>query len=188
MAVVEQNRKISGVQFHKGFDVTSDFLNAMQQYLSTELADRTKDFIQYPGFAYGLRIGGVNGMSVTVTAGVGYDGTGQRLYHPSSAVYKVGFPTTGMGSTFGYFCVKAYAKDVSYRIHPYSGERLPVETAVGLEFFVDTANPYADSYGNSYPSSGEGLIIAKLTVLGAGYDYEDTGTNRSPFLKLRDGL
>jgi len=187
--VVEQNRKVSGVYFHHGLDVTADMLNALQQFLNSETADRTKDFIKYPGFAWGLQIGAISGQSITITAGVGFDKQGRRLYHPSSAGYKISFPATGSGQNVGYLVVKAYAKDVLYKVHPYNGTRLPVETAVGLEFSVDLSYS-TDSAGNVYPSDNDGLVIAQLTISGATYDFDSViaNSNRSPFLTLRNGV
>ena len=184
--VVEQVRKIPGVQFHHGYDVTADLLNAMQQYLATEVVERTKDFIEYPGFAYGFNIGAVSGQSVTVTEGVALDQEGRRLYHPTAAGYKISFPAASVNVTSGYLCVRAYAKDVRYKSHPYDGTRLPVETALGLEFFMDTAI-CTNSSGKIYPSSNNGLILCQLTINSVTYGIDQTESKRSPFVKLKDG-
>ena len=190
--VGEQNKYISGVQFHHGIDVTAELLNALQQYLSTELTERTRDFIKYAGFAWGFRIGRIDGQSITVTQGVAFDQHGTRLYQDADVSYKLGFPPTG-GNT-GYLCMKAYPKDVLYRVHPYDGTRHPVETVIGVQFYIDTATS-TDVTGNVYPSTNEGLVIAKLTVSGATYAWNDTDVTtqgirltRSPDLKLRDGI
>ena len=186
--VVEQNRRIAGVKFYHGIDVTADMLNALEQYLSTELTDRTKDFTKYAGFAWGLEIGNVSGQSITITSGVGIDQLGRRLYHPASASYKITFPASGSGQNEGFLCVRAFAKDVSYKVHPYDGVRKPVETAVGLEFFVDVSS-FTDSVGNRYPSDNNGLVLTKLSISGATYNYDSLieNNNRSPYLTLRDG-
>lgn len=186
--VGEQNIRLSGVQFHHGIDATAELLNAVQQYVSTELTERTKDFIRNTGFAWGLKIGRIDGQSITITQGVAFDQYGTRLYHSSDASYKLAFPATATNT--GYLCMKAYPKNVLYKIHPYDGTRHPVETVIGIQFYVDTA-VYTDPETNVYPSSGEGLVVAKLTVSGATYDWKDYNTatehNRSPNLKLRDG-
>ena len=185
--IIEDTRQISTVQFHKGYDVTADMLNALSQYLNTELADRTKDFIEYPGFAFGFNIGAITGQSIIVTAGVGFDQQGRRLYHPSAASYKVSFPSTGSGVTSGFLCVRAFSKDIAYRVHPYTGVRLPVETAVGLEFFVDLTT-YPNTQGKVYPSANNGLVLAKLTISGVSYEADSpTDETRSPFIKMKDG-
>lgn len=185
--VVEQERRIPGVQFFHGYDVTADMLNAMQQYLATELAERTKDFIENPGFAYGFQIGNISGQSITVTEGVGFDQRGRRLYHPATAGYKVSFPSSASGATSGFLCVRAFSKDVSYRNHPFDGSRLPVETAVGLEFFIDTTT-YENANGKKYPSNNDGLVVAKITVSAVSYELAaDSSGWRSPYIMLRNG-
>ena len=62
--IVEQNIRMPGVQFNRGLDVTADVLNGLQQYLSKELAERTRDTVKYPGFAWGLRVGAISGQSI----------------------------------------------------------------------------------------------------------------------------
>lgn len=183
--VVEQNRKIPGIYFNRGFDVTADILNAMQQYLDDEIINRTKDFIEYPGFAYGFQVGSISGQSITITSGVGFDQEGRRLYQSKSQSYRVSFPSTGSDITDGYLCVKAYAKDIKYKIHPFNGERLPVETSLGLELFIDTEY-YISPQGNVYPSDNNGLVLTKLTISGSSYTWDST-VYRSPYIKLRDG-
>jgi len=183
--VLENTRQISTINFHHGYDVTADMLNALAQYFNTELADRTKDFIENPGFAFGMVVGNITGQSITISQGVGFDQQGRRLYHPASSAYKLSFPASGTGYTSGYLCVKAYPKNIDYRIHPYTGERLAVETAIGLEFFVDLSIS-TNSAGKIYPSGGDGLVIAKLTISGVSYEVDQT-ENRSPYLKMRDG-
>lgn len=183
--IIEDTRQISTVQFHRGYDVTADMLNALSQYLNTELADRTKDFMEYAGFAFGFAVGNITGQSIVVTEGVGLDQLGRRLYHPNSASYKVTFPSTGTGTTTGFLCVRAFPKDISYRIHPYTGERLPIETVVGLEFFVDLEIS-TNAQGKIYPSDNNGLVLAKLTLSGVSYTAEQV-TNRSPLVKMKDG-
>jgi len=183
--VLEDTRQISTVQFHRGYDATADMLNAMSQYFNTELADRTKDFIEYPGFAFGFKIGNITGQSIVVTQGVGFDQQGHRLFHPKDASYKVTFPSTASGTTKGFLCVRSFSKDVDYRIHPYTGERLPVETAVGLEFFVDL-NIFTNAQSKIYPSDNNGLVLAQLMLSGVSYTVEQI-VNRSPLLKMRDG-
>jgi hypothetical protein len=183
--IIEEERQISTTQFHKGYDVTADMLNAMSQYLNREIADRTKDLMDYPGFAYGFKIGAISGQTITITAGSGFDQSGRRLYHPASKSYKIAFPSSGTGITTGYLCVKAYEKDIDYRIHPYTGERLPVETYVGLEFFIDF-NTYTNSQAKIYPSDNNGLVLAKLTVSGVSYEADQINF-RSPFIKMKIG-
>ena len=184
--VVEQVRKIPGVQFQHGYDVTADMLNAMQQYLATEVTERTKDFTEYPGFAYGFNIGTVSGQSITITEGVGFDQEGRRLYHPTAAGYKISFPAASVNVTTGYLCVRSYSKDVRYKPHPYNGTRLPVETALGLEFFIDTGK-YTNPSGKIYPSDNNGLILCQIAITAVTYAIDQTYVHRSPFLKLKDG-
>ena len=183
--IVEDTRQIPTIQFHHGYDVTADALNAMSQYLNTELAARTRDFTEYPGFSFGLQVGSISGQSITITQGVGFDQQGQRLLHPNSAAYTITFPSTGAGVTSGYLCVKAVPKDISYKIHPYTGERLPVESTVALEFFVDLELS-TNAQGKIYPSAGDGLIIAKLIISGVSYE-SDAVNFRSPYIKMKDG-
>lgn len=183
--ILEQNRYLSTVNFYNGYDVTADMLNAQEQYLDSEVINRTKDFMKYPGFSFGLKIGTVTGQSVTITQGVGFDQEGRRLEHPKDISYKISFPTLTSGTNTGYLCVRTFSKNISYRNHPYTGKRLPIETALGLEFYIDL-NFSQDSFGNIYPSDNVGLIIGKLTIIGKTYEYEQV-TNRSPFIAMKDG-
>lgn len=183
--VVSENQKLSGVRFFHGFDATADLLNALQQYVSTELTERTRDLVKYPGFSWGFRVGSVSGQNVTIVKGVGFDQQGARLYQRVDGSYGIVPPTTS--TTAFYLCAKAVSKDVLYKTHPYDGSRLPVERVVAIQFFTDTS-VYTDADGNVYPSANNGLVVAKLTVSGSSYVVDDltTGT-RSPNLTLRNG-
>jgi hypothetical protein len=180
--LVEQNINLPGVVFNHGFDVTSDNLNTLQQYLINELTDITKDFIKYPGFSWGLQIGDIAGQNITITAGAAVDQNGIRLNHPSATAYKISAPTGSTGTI--YLCVKASIQSVGFKIHPYDGSRHSTETVVGLEFFIDSST-YTGVDGMLYPSGNNGLIIYDLTVSGSTYGL-GTGV-RSPNLKLKDG-
>ena len=190
MAISELNTDMPGAVFNTGVDVTAEMLTAVQQYMANEVLMRSKDFIKYAGFAWGLRVGAIVGQTVQISAGVGFDKDGIRLEHPETRTYDIVFPSTG--TLEGYLCVKGVAQNISYRVHPYSGERKAVESAIALSFFVDSA--YSDdTEGHIYPSAGEGLVIAKLTASGADYQYVDTMESdntsiyRSPYLTLQDG-
>lgn len=180
--ITDKNLNIPGVIFNHGFDITSDHLNALQQYMVNEISNRTVDLIDYPGFIWGLEIGDVSGQNITITTGVGMDQKGRRLHHKQQAAYKLTIPT---GTTVGYLCVKTDVRDILFKVHPYDGTRHPVESAIGVNFFIGSSI-YTDIYGNKYAPNNEGLIICKLTASGLTYSI-DTSV-RSPFLKTVDGL
>jgi hypothetical protein len=186
-----QNLKMPGVVFSHDVDATADLLNAEQQFLATEITERTRDMMQYPGYSWGIRVATVQGQSVTITAGVGIDKYGARLVHPHDASYGIKPPVNTNSSTTNsfYLCVKALPENALYKVHPYDGTRKPIETVIGLEFFSELlANATIDSYGNKYPSNSNGLIIAKLSVNGSSYVWDDISAGtRSPVLKMRDG-
>ena len=180
--ILEQNQNLATINFHRGYDVTADMLNAQGQYVNEEVIGRTKDMMQYPGFGFGLAVGAISGQSVTVTQGTAFDQQGSRLSHPSDVSYKVSFPTLNSGVNTGFLCVRAKSVNVSYRNHPYTGVRLPVESSLGLEFYIDLTS-FTDSLGNVYPSNNNGLIISKLTIVGATYSSDNTV--RSPFVSMK---
>ena len=182
--ILEQARQLSTINFYNGYDVTADMLNAQEQYLDTAVIDRTKDFMKYPGFSYGMEIGTVTGQSVTVTQGVALDQQGIRMDHTADVSYKVVFPTLTSGINTGYLCVRTFSKNIAYRNHPYTGIRLPVETTIGLEFYIDLNN-YTDSFSNVYPSDNIGLVLGKLTISDKTYEYEQT--SRSPYIAMKTG-
>ena len=190
--VGEQNKRLPGVDFHRGLDVTAEMLNGLQQYLARELVERTRDFIKYPGWAWGFKIGRIDGQSVTITQGVGFDQFGVRLYHDKDAAYKLAFPaatSTATAGNVGYLCVRAYPTAVQYQVHPYDGTRQPTEIAMGVQFYIDlAANLYTDAKSHLYAAGNNGLVLAKLTIVGATYQWDDaTATSRSPNLTMHDG-
>ena len=185
MSINVRNGDMPGIQFSRGMDVTSDMLTGMEQYISTELLARTKDFIKIPGFVYGFHVGAISGQDITITAGEAFDQLGRRLGQSTDRAYKVSFPDSGGNS--GYLVVRASLADTAYKVHPYDGTRHPTESVVGLSITIETGS-YTDSSGNRYPSDVNGLILAKLLVDGVSYTWDETGTNRSPALALQDGV
>lgn len=189
--VGEQNLRMAGVVFHHGIDATADLLNALEQYLSNELTERTRDMLKYAGFAWGLRIGRIDGQAITVTQGVAFDQQGIRIYQDADIGYKLSFPPDG--GTSGYLCVRAAPRTALFKVHPYDGSRHPVETVIAAEFYIDKT-VLVSPLGFRYPSDGNGLVLAKLTVSGSTYQWDDTTvaggipTTRSPNIKLRDGV
>lgn len=185
MALSIQNRNMNGAVFNRGFDITADLLTISQQYLATAIQYRSRDFIKYPGFAWGMRIAAVTGKSITITKGTGYDQEGVRLNHLSTTAYQIEMPDTG--DREGWLCARAWSEDVLFQVHPYDGTRHATETVVGVEFYIDV-DRYVDAVGNYYPSDNSGIIIAKITVAGTSYTWDDTSTgNRSPILTMQDG-
>jgi hypothetical protein len=184
----DNNIRMPGVQFHRGIDVTAETLNGLQQYLSKELSERTRDLIKYAGFAWGLKVGRIDGQSITITQGVGFDQYGTRLYQNSDKAYKLTFPAAA--GTEGFLCVKSTPTDVQYKVHPYDGTRHPVETVIALQFYIAAgAALYIDSIGNLYGPDNNGLVLAKLWIDGSSYGWDDvTSTSRSPNLTMRDGV
>ena len=184
--IIEQNTQLPGVAFTNGVDVTADMLTGLQQFISTEMAQRSKDFNKYPGVAWGFKIASVIGKSILVTEGVAFDQNGTRLEHPTPLSYAVDFPTTGV--TSAYFCVKSKPVNTLYKLHPYNGTRHATETLIGLTFFIDTTL-YTDPLGNIYPSDNDGLVLGRLTIKGSTYDWSDvvTSRERSPYIKMQDG-
>ena len=185
MSITTRNGDMPGIQFNRGMDVTSDMLTGLEQYVDTEILERTKDFIKTCGFVYGFRVGAISGQSITITAGEAFDQLGRRFEQPTDISYKVSFPSTG--GTSGYLCIKANPIDSAYQVHPYDGTRKSTESVMGLTVFVDTSF-YTDSKGYIYPSDNNGLVLAKLTVSGVSYSYDDIASNRSPLLILKDGI
>ena len=183
--ISSQNLKMPSIIFYHGIDATADLLNASQQYLSTEISERTRDMIKYPGFSWGLRVASAVGQTLTITQGVGIDRFGARLEQSQDASYGIAPPVLGQSSF--YLCVRALPSNITYKVHSYDGTRKPTEYVVGLEFFGE-ASFSTDAYGNVYPVNGNGLVIAKITISGSSYSWDDvTSGTRSPNLKMRDG-
>jgi hypothetical protein len=184
--IFEQDVNIPGIVFHHGIDATADLLNAQQGYLSAEVTGFMKNMMKYPGFSWGMRVLQTIGQNITIAAGVGIDRFGARLYHAQDASYGIIPPV--IGSTVFYLCVRAVSTRTSYKVHPYNWTRRPTEEVIGIEFFSE--NTYStDIYGNIYPSSGNGLVVAKITISGTTYMWNDVYKNtRSPNLKMKNGL
>ena len=180
--LIDNNLNLPGVQFSHGFDVTSDNLNVLQQYLINSLTDISKDFIKYPGFSWGFQVGDISGQNLTITAGSAMDQNGVRLNHPSATAYKLYAPTGSTGNL--YLCVKTAIQPVGFKIHPYDGTRHATEVVVGLEFFIDQ-NVYTGIDNTLYAKDNNGLIISMLNVVGNSYELDTTV--RSPNLTLKDG-
>lgn len=179
--ITYRNGDMPGIQFSRGMDVTADQLTAMEQYLSVEIQERTKDMIKVPGFVWGFRIGSISGQNIVLTAGEAFDRNGRRLTQPRSIGYKVTFPSNSSNSA--YLILKANPKDSGYRVHPYNGSRKPTENIVGLEVIIETDITVTPN-GN-YSSSDYGLILADITVSGNTYNW--SYTSRSPNLQMQDG-
>jgi hypothetical protein len=186
--LVENNVNLPSVRFSQGVDIVADTMSAMQQFLATEISERTKDFIETPGFAWGLQVGDLNSKSVTITEGVGFLVDGTRIQHSKTASYNIELPT---GQTSGYLYVKAVPTNISYRTHPYNGTRHSVETLISLEFgTIKTSDAYIDQNGNIYNKNNDGLIIARLDANGATYTVYSSVAyqTRSPYVGLRTGV
>lgn len=182
MSITYRNGDMPGMQFNRGMDVTADQLTAMEQYLSIEIQERTKNFIKKPGFIRGFRIGEISGQNITVTAGEAFDQEGRRLTQSRNISYKVNTPTSVSSSSF--LILRANPQDGGYRVHPYDGSRKPTETIIGLEIAIESSVGVT-ALGN-YASNGDGLVLADITLSGNTYDW--TYTNRSPNLEMQDGV
>jgi len=187
--VGEQNIRMPGVQFNRGMDVTAEMLNGLQQYLSNELSERTRDLVKYPGFAWGLRVGAISGQSITITKGVGFDQYGSRIYHDTDAAYKLTFPfSTTSTNNVGYLCVQAQLAPALYKVHPYDGTRHSVESVTSLVFSIQLEDDLYKDFTRIYAPGNNGLVIARLTISGSSYNSSDASADdRSPMLTLRNG-
>ena len=182
--VIEQNIRMPGVNFQPGIDVTAETLNGLQQYLSKELAERSRDLVKFPGFAWGLKIGRIDGQTVTITQGVGFDQYGSRLYQDRDVAYRLLFSASNT-STTGYLCVRGVPTPTLYKVHPYNGTRKTIEQVISLSFTIDN-DVYADGLGHYYGSGNSGLVIAQLKNVGASYSSDEAW--RSPVLTMQNGL
>jgi hypothetical protein len=185
--ITEQSTTMPGISFQRGTEISSDLLTAMQQLISKELTERTKDFVEVPGFAYGMNIADVGGHSLTITAGVGFLQDGTRICHPNAASYAIDLPS---GQIMGLLCVKANPVFSSYHVHPFTGEKHATQLLIGLTWYtIQIGDAYITASG-SFAAGNLGLIVAKLTVQGSTYTFDSSIIKgyRSPFVGLRTGV
>lgn len=177
------SNRMSGVCFHRGLDATADMLNAYQQYLSTEITNRTKDLTKTAGFIYGLSVVEGVGQNVLITKGTAIDQRGARLTLKTNTGIGVTPPAANNTEDSFYLCVRAKFTPVRYDQHPYDGSRHPMEHIIGLEFFTNlTTEVYTAIDGiTKYPKDNNGMILARLTQAGSGYAIYMNEGDRSPW-------
>lgn len=182
--------RMPGITCQTGMDVSADLLNAMQGYQAMELTERLTDLIGYAGFVWGIRIAKADGTLLTLTKGVGFDQRGVRMELPSNVIYKVTDPNDGRTSF--YLCMRMVYAPIKYKNRFYDGVRLPVEYAVGVEFFIES--DVSTTLDNRvYPLDNIGLVIAKLAKTGSSYTWTDVddprvGAVRSPRIATKNGV
>lgn len=178
----QANIHVPGVVFTHNTDVTADMLNAMQQYLASELATRTQDFMLYPGFSYGLYVSSITGSYAVISKGSAIDQNGGRLYTTSDITFGLVSPSASV-SVF-YLCVKGVNTPATYIVNKYDGSKIPMESVLSLQFFTAlNEDLHIDAAGHVYAPNNDGLVLAKISQSGDGFGWSDRV--RSPILTMR---